>query len=175
MVPRKAIFLDRDGVINQPVPRGVYVTEDAQFILVPEMESVLRVIKARGFMLIVITNQSQINAGRMSVEKLLEFHRKTQILHGGRIDGLYYCPHLKDDGCICRKPRPGMLHQAIRDHTIDPAQSWFIGDSHTDIVAGQAAGLRTILIEHPYNEAERSLCCPTHMVGNPGEILRILG
>lgn len=147
---RKAIFLDRDGTINNNCDH-YYIWRKEELLLNPGVAEALAELKARGFMLIVISNQGGISKGEFGREDVEALH-----LHLGRIlekegvslDEIYYCPHHSMvETCLCRKPLPLMIEKAMARFGIDPASSWMIGDAERDVEAGKAAGLRTILIE----------------------------
>lgn len=139
---KKAFFLDRDGVIN--VDHG-YVSKIEDFQFVDGLFPVLRALAAKGYALIVVTNQSGIGRGYYTEE---DFQRVTrwmqQCLADEKIElaGVYSCPHSPESDCDCRKPAPGMFLQAIREHGIDPENSWMIGDKPSDMTAAAAAGIR---------------------------------
>lgn len=154
---QKAVFLDRDGVINKYV--GFLRNIDA-FELLPGAAQAIRKINASGYLCIVVTNQPVIARGEVTVAQLNEIHNKMETLlgqQGAYIDGLYYCPHHPDKGykgevaelkidCDCRKPKPGMLLKAAKEFHVDLGKSWMVGDGEKDIKAGQNAGCRTCLI-----------------------------
>jgi D-glycero-D-manno-heptose 1,7-bisphosphate phosphatase len=146
---RSAVFFDRDGVVNR---RRIddYVKEWTEFEFLPEVFSVLPRVHDAGYLAVLVTNQRGIARGLMTLETLEEIHttmqRELRKWGSGGFDAIYFCPHGRDAGCACRKPLPGMLLQAAREHRIDLAASWMIGDSESDIEAGRAAGCRTILI-----------------------------
>jgi D-glycero-D-manno-heptose 1,7-bisphosphate phosphatase len=147
----KAAFLDRDGVINQKAPEGYYVTrwEDVKFLQgVPE--AIAQLTRA-GFLVIIISNQRCVAKGLVSTSELEALHQRMRnwlAERGAMIHAVYYCPHEKTQPpCDCRKPAPGMLLQAAREHQIDLSGSWMIGDSASDIQAGQSAGCRTVSIQ----------------------------
>ena len=144
---QKAIFLDRDGVIN--VDRGyVHTIEDFEFI--PGLFEALRHFQRLGYKLIIVTNQSGIGRGYYSEEdflRLSKWMREQLLKEGIEIADIFYCPHHPDSDCLCRKPKSGMLEEAIKKHRVDPSQSWMIGDKPSDIEAARSAGIdRTILI-----------------------------
>jgi len=146
---KKAVFLDRDGVINVKLPEGRYVTRWEEFTFRDGAAEALRLLGAGGYLLIVVTNQRGIGRRLMSEEDLEEIHRRmTGALAeaGVRIDGIYHCPHDLDEGCRCRKPRPGMLEEALGRFSIDVSRSFIVGDSKTDMEAGQAVGVDGILV-----------------------------
>ncbi|MCR4591336.1 MAG: HAD-IIIA family hydrolase [Lachnospiraceae bacterium] len=152
---QKAVFLDRDGTINKEI--GFFSDPD-KMELVPEAAEAIRMFNSSEYLVIVVTNQSIIARGECTVEGLKAVHRRMYRLLGEKgayVDGLYYCPHHPDSGfegevkelkieCECRKPKPGMLLQAAREHNIDLNASWMIGDSERDMKAGENAGCRTI-------------------------------
>ena len=137
------IFLDRDGVLNEKPPRAEYVKTWDEFKWMPGSLEALRVLKASGYKVIVISNQAGIARGVMSEASLTDIHdRMTFDIReaGGEIEAMYYCPHGWDEGCKCRKPSPGMLYQAQRDHHLDLSRTCFIGDDERDAEAAEAAG-----------------------------------
>lgn len=145
---RRAIFLDRDGVINEPPLTGRYITSPRDLRLMPGVGRALRQLRDDGFLLIVVTNQRCVALGLLSTQMLDQIHRhlrRVLSLNGAPLDAVYCCPHDDADACDCRKPNPGMLRRAAREHQIDLHGSWMIGDSERDLLAGQAAGCRTVL------------------------------
>ena len=138
-----AVFLDRDGVLNEKMPEGKYVTCPEQFRLLPGAVEGIRQLKAAGYLVFIVTNQRGIARGIFTMEDLQAVHAvMLDALHqaGTDVDGIYVCPHEKDM-CDCRKPKPGLLQQAKMDFPqIDFMKSVMIGDSESDIQAGQAAG-----------------------------------
>lgn len=147
---RKAVFLDRDGVINSNEGR-YYIWEKEELEINPGVFKTLKALKERGFLLIVITNQGGISKGQYSREDVEALHRHLNSLlgkEGSAVDEFYYCPHHNDhENCLCRKPQPLMIQKAMARYGINARQSWMIGDSQRDVEAGKAAGLRTILVE----------------------------
>lgn len=138
---RKAIFLDRDGVIN--LDHG-YVSriEDIEFL--NGIFPVLRTLAEKGYALIVVTNQSGIGRGYYTeedFERVMEWILKQFDAESIPIAGVYRCPHTPESNCDCRKPAPGMFLQAIREHSIDPAASWMVGDNESDMLAAKTAGI----------------------------------
>ncbi len=146
---RPAIILDRDGVLNEKPPRANYVRTWAEFKWLPGAQESLRLLKEAGFRVIVVSNQAGIGRGAMSENDLFEIHRHMAgdaEQAGGRIDAIYYCPHNWDDGCECRKPKPGMLFQAQHDFNLDLSRTLFIGDDERDGQAAEAAGCLSELV-----------------------------
>ncbi|UXM85412.1 D-glycero-alpha-D-manno-heptose-1,7-bisphosphate 7-phosphatase [Methanococcus aeolicus] len=145
----KAIFLDRDGVINKKL-EGDYVKSIDEFELLPKIKEALIEFKNKGYLLIVITNQQGIGKGLMSENDLKIVHNyMTKLLP--EIDDIYYCPHL-DGTCNCRKPKNEMLLRAKDKWNIDFNKSWMIGDSESDIICGNSVGCKTIKITHDDKE-----------------------
>ncbi len=154
---QKAIFLDRDGVINKLVG---FLRNIDEFELIDGVTEAIKKINASGYLAIVVTNQPVIARGEVTYAQLEEIHNKMETLlgqEGAYLDGIYYCPHHPHKGyegeipelkfdCDCRKPKPGMLLKAAEDFNIDLAQSYMIGDSESDVMAGTAAGCQTAFI-----------------------------
>lgn len=148
--PRKVVFLDRDGVINYKPPRGEYILKPEQFKLLPQVKEALKWLSGRGYEIYIISNQAGIGRGLMTEDDLFMIHKKMEEelrQAGVNIQGIYHCPHRADEGCFCRKPSPGMLHQAAIEHQINLDNATFIGDDPRDKQAGDAAGCKTILME----------------------------
>lgn len=154
---QKAIFLDRDGTINKYVG---YLLTPEQFELLEGVGEAIRKINLFGYLAIVVTNQPVIARGEVTADGLQQIHNKMETMlgkEGAYLDGVYYCPHHPDKGfageveelkivCECRKPKAGLLLQAAKDFNIDLSQSWMIGDSENDVLAGKNAGCKTALI-----------------------------
>ena len=143
-MPVPAAFLDRDGVSNHRIPGDTYVTCPAELEILPHVPEAIRTLRARGYRIVVFTNQRGVARGFLSLEDLSEVHAKLEAelsQAGAPIDALYFCPHDNDDGCACRKPRPGMLLDAAREHDLDLARSVLVGDTPRDLEAGRAAGV----------------------------------
>lgn len=145
----KAIFLDRDGVININPPHRGYVCNWSEFIFIQNALNAVSTLYHSGFRIFIVTNQAGIGKGLITEKQLSEIHSNmiNEIeCAGGFIEKIYYCPHQPDDNCDCRKPKPGMLHKAANEHNIDLSESFFIGDSITDIEAAVTAGTVPILV-----------------------------
>ena len=154
---QKAIFLDRDGTINKYVG---YLRTPEQFELLDGVGEAIRKINLSGYLAIVVTNQPVIARGEVTADGLQQIHNKMETMlgkEGAYLDGVYYCPHHPDKGfageveelkivCECRKPNAGLLLQSAKDFNIDLSQSWMIGDSENDVLAGRNAGCKTALI-----------------------------
>lgn len=147
----RAVFLDRDGVINRKVPEGRYVTRWAQVKLLPGGAEAVKRIRDAGFLVVVVSNQRAVAKGLVSTVELDFLHLRMgqELFHGERGFDAVYCPHDNDPPCGCRKPQPGMLLAAAQDRGIDLAASWMVGDSESDVLAGRRAGCRTIRIGSP--------------------------
>jgi len=146
--PRRAVFLDRDGVLNRRPPLHQYVTSPGRLRLLPNVAVALSGLRAPGYALVVVTNQQGVARGVMTREDLDAVHaelRRRLRLRGADVDATYACTHLADAGCACRKPRPGLLIQAARELRLSLADSVMIGDSPEDLEAGRAAGCRTVI------------------------------
>lgn len=147
------VFLDRDGVINKKAAEGDYVKSWEEFEFLPGVAGALALLAQNGCDLYIITNQRGIARGLMTEEDLCDIHsrmREELLRHGVAIAGIYYCPHDKNS-CDCRKPKPGLFFRASREHGIDLASAFFVGDSQSDVEAGNAAGCKTILVDTDAN------------------------
>ena len=140
---RRAVFLDRDGVLNERPPKHEYLTSLQAFRWLPGAREAVGRLAAAGWVLAVVSNQRGISRGLVSQEAIEAIDGE---LRAAGVAAAYYCPHGLDDGCDCRKPRPGLLLRAAADLGIEPAASWMIGDDETDVAAGRSAGCRTILL-----------------------------
>lgn len=144
----KLIFLDRDGVINQD--SDAYIKSAAEWIPIPgSAEAIARLCK-EGYSVVVVTNQSGLGRGYFSCSELDAMHSKMRALieaAGGKIDGIFFCPHTPDQQCNCRKPLPGLIHQAEHALNISAKGAILVGDSLRDIEAGQAAGCVPFLVK----------------------------
>lgn len=148
---RPAIFMDRDGTICDEVG---YVNHVSRSRLLPRSAEAVRLVNEAGFLAVLVTNQSGVARGLFDEALVEAVHRQLQDRlgsEGARLDACYFCPHHPREGhppyrvdCDCRKPRPGMLTRAAREHDIDLAASWMIGDSLVDLEAGWAAGASTV-------------------------------
>ena len=142
-----AIFLDRDGVLIENRPD--YVRDWSQVEIFPEAIRALSLPVVRSYKIVIITNQSAVGRGLMSLETANEINRRMANLiqrEGGQVAGVYMCPHTPDDGCLCRKPSPGLLLQSAKELSLDLPRSWMIGDAWTDVQAGKNAGVRQAIL-----------------------------
>ena len=140
---RPTVIVDRDGVLNRKPPRAQYVRSWEEWEWLPGALDALRLLTAAGIQVIVISNQAGIARGAMTVADVEAIHqRMVQEIHtaGGRVDAVYYCPHGWEEGCECRKPKPGMLFQAQREFHLDLSRTPFLGDDERDGQAAEAAG-----------------------------------
>ena len=150
------LFLDRDGVINIKI-ENQYISQFSDFIFIPGVLFAIRDLSVLFKRIIIVTNQQGIGKGLMSEEDLNLLHKK-MIFNiqdaGGRIDKIYYCPHLESEGCKCRKPKAGMLEEAFCDFpSIDISNSYMVGDSDSDIQAGMRKNLNTVKVDSQYTLA----------------------
>ena len=144
-----AILLDRDGVLNKKPARAQYVRRWEEFTWLPGAKDALRLLREAGYRVIVVSNQAGIGRGAMTEADLQRIHERMRAEvadGGGRIDGLYYCPHDWDAGCECRKPSPGMLFQAQREFDLDLSRTLFVGDDERDAEAAERAGCASALL-----------------------------
>jgi len=146
---KKVVFLDRDGTIN--VDSANYIKSRSEFEFISGSIEAIRDLTVNGFTAIVITNQSALARGFVSPEELDAMHAvmcREVAAAGGKITDLFFCPHLPDEGCECRKPAPGLIVQANQRYNIDLADSIMVGDSAKDIACGRNAGCgRTVLVK----------------------------
>ena len=152
---RRAVFLDRDGVINRALEhesKPYPPTSLAEFEILPEVPAALAALKAAGFLLVVATNQPDVGRGTLKQAIVEKIH--THMLAQLPIDRVEVCYHAGKGGpeCDCRKPRPGMLRHAAAELGIDLARSWMVGDRWRDVDCGHAAGCKTIFIDRGYAE-----------------------
>jgi len=145
----KAVFLDRDGVLNKELGDYVCRLED---LVVLDNFAALKTLQDKGYLLIVATNQGGLAKGWYTEETLATMHQHIRDVYheqGVEITDIFYCPHHPNftGDCDCRKPKPGLLLQGITKYNIDPAKSYFIGDRERDVEAGTAAGVKGILID----------------------------
>ena len=144
-----AVFLDRDGVLNHKPPKSNYVTCPQGFQWLPGAIEAVKLLNDAGYLVFVVTNQAGIALGLMSHEDISRIHSKMQddlARQCAHVDAIYYCPHHWDDGCGCRKPRPGLLYQAQKEYNLNLKHTYIIGDSLSDIEAGRAVGCKAFLV-----------------------------
>ena len=147
------LFLDRDGVINVKLD-GRYVQNANEFEFMPGAETAIAKLSKIFKRILIVTNQQGIAKGIMSTEDLNALHQymlQQLKVEGGIIEKIYYCPHLAAENCSCRKPNPGMIQQAISDFpSIKIEESYLVGDSDTDIMAGKNMDLITVKVDNEY-------------------------
>lgn len=144
---KPTVFIDRDGVVNRNLERGVLSWEEFEFL--PGALEAIASLSAAGHPLVILTNQANINRGLLSPAQLADIHRRMEaaiIDGGGAVAGIYVCEHLPDAGCDCRRPAPGLLLRAAQDLGFDLANAYFVGDHHTDVAAARTAGVQPIFV-----------------------------
>jgi histidinol-phosphate phosphatase family protein len=142
-----ALFLDRDGVIIEN--RRNYVRSWQDVEIYPQALSALSRIANAPYKIVIVTNQSAVGRGIITLDAAWDINnRLVKVIEksGGRINGVYLCPHAPGDGCNCRKPKPGLLLQAAQEHNVDLSKSILIGDALTDLLAGQSSGVRNLAL-----------------------------
>lgn len=171
MKTQRAIFFDRDGVLNDVIVDGEGIRSPralGEFRIKEGAREVVQRVKERGYLAIVVTNQPEVKRNLLDKDELDCMHAALKKELG--VDDVLVCLHDNDDGCACRKPKPGMLLDAARKWNIDLSQSFIVGDTWRDVGAGEAAGVKTILIDADYNQASGA----DYRVGALGEILAIV-
>jgi D,D-heptose 1,7-bisphosphate phosphatase len=181
-----AVFFDRDGSINEDIG---YVSRPEDLVVYPWAAEAIRLVNQSGMKAIVITNQSGIARGMYTEETLHQIHERLRQelgLGGAHIDGFYYCPHHPNIGgrryrqsCSCRKPLPGMLQQAAREHDIDITRSYVIGDKSSDMNAAINAGAKGVLVltgygQETYDDRGRWPCEPLFVAKDLLEAVRLI-
>ncbi len=176
------MFLDRDGVLLRDP--GYLSDPDAVEIL-PSVPDALRRLRAAGWRLVVVTNQSGVARGRFTEATLAEIHARMEAMlqaDGALFDAIYYCPHLPNAtlpeyrrDCGCRKPQPGMLRAAAEALGLDLSASWMVGDKYADVVAGQAVGCRSLLVQPEGTVPEDApIATPDGIVGSLAEAADVI-
>ena len=151
---RRAVFLDRDGTISEEMG---YVNHLSRFIIFPYAAAAIRRLNHAGLPVIVVTNQSGVARDFFPESLIDRVHHKMKAelaAAGARVDAIYYCPHIRDNNCTCRKPIPGMLDLAAREHALDLADSVLVSDRYDDISMGQSVGCHSILVLSGYGRGE---------------------
>lgn len=158
---RRAVFVDRDGTITK---EGEWIKHPGALELVDGAGEAIRALHQAGFLVVMYSNQSAVARGMISELELAEIHEHLQRLleaRGERLDAIYYCPHHPTEGlgryrveCDCRKPKPGLVLAAARELNLDLSRSWCVGDMARDLDAGEAAGVRGILVATGKGRAE---------------------
>ena len=150
---QKFVFLDRDGTLNVRPPKACYVEKPEDFVWLDGAKEAVKKLNDNGYLVILISNQPGIARGNLTEKTLEEIHEKMKCdleRIGAHIDAIYYCPHNWDDGCFCRKPKPGMLYMAQRDYSLNLTKGFLIGDDERDIEAGESARVKSILVNDEY-------------------------
>ena len=145
---RRAVFLDRDGVLTRLVQRDGRAASPralAEFVVLPDAPPAVEALRRADLLAVVVTNQPDIARGALAPAELRRMHHR--LLRAVPLDAIYTCPHDDADGCQCRKPKPGLLVRAAEELQISLKDSWMVGDSWKDIEAGKAAGCTTLLVE----------------------------
>ena len=152
---RWAVFLDRDGTINEEVE---YLSDPEELHLIPSAAEAIRLLNEARVPAIVVTNQAGVGRGYFTEAKVRAIHEQLAnqlAAHGAHLDAIYCCPHHPDEGCDCRKPKSGMLKRAAEEHGIDLSRSFAVGDKVSDLEAGRRAGCRTVLVLTGYGAEAR--------------------
>ena len=170
---KRAVFLDRDGVINRSQvingkPYPPPTLDD--FELLPGVENALLGLRQAGFLVIVVTNQPDVAAGKQHQKVVEAMHEK--LLSAGLCDDIKVCYHIDGDNCCCRKPKPGMLLEAAQQWQIDLQKSFMVGDRWRDVDAGKSVGCFTFFIDYKYNE--KILTKPDTYVSSLSEVASII-
>ena len=168
----QVMFLDRDGVINKKAPPHQYITEWDNFEFMPGIFDFLRELSRRNFLLVIVTNQQGVGKKIFSLIDLEDIHEKMQIRlmdEGVKIHAIYVCPHLEQEKCDCRKPRPGLLHMAEKalPYSVDKNNSYLIGDSETDVIAAHEYGVAAFYL----SEIAPKISSPEFVVKNHHEVI----
>lgn len=145
----KHVILDRDGVLNREAEEGGYILEPGQFLWLPGVLDALAMLRRAGVYLTVATNQSGVGRGLMALAQLEAVHarmRSEAASHGAALDAVLSCPHSPDDGCLCRKPAPGLIREALERSGFSAADSIVVGDDQRDLEAASRAGVRAVLV-----------------------------
>lgn len=161
MKSKKAIFFDRDGTL---IIDKIYLNDPDQITYLPGVFETLAKLRDAGYVFVMVTNQSGVARGIVSLENLAEIHRRMTVefaKHQITFEGIYYAPYSVESNHEMRKPNPGMLTTAAREHGLDLKQSWIVGDRMTDAEAGLRAGCRSVLLEGVEDLANLKFAPPT--------------
>jgi D-glycero-D-manno-heptose 1,7-bisphosphate phosphatase len=186
---RAAVFLDRDGVLTEPVwnpatseYESAHHVEDVRFC--PDILPALRSLQASGYDLFIVSNQPSYAKGKASLDELQAIARTVEARlsdAGVALRDAYYCFHHPDGivpeysgTCACRKPAPYFLRRAAERYDIDLSRSWMVGDRDTDVECGQRAGCRTVLVDHPHAQQASRSCPPDHIATNLREAATLI-
>jgi len=172
---KKALFIDRDGVINKEYD---YVHKIEEFEFIDGVFEALRKARELGYLLIVITNQSGIGRGYYSEDdffKLTEWMVEAFSENGVHIDRVYHCPHAPGSGCDCRKPETGMIDRALNDFAIDLKHSWLVGDKESDIQAAVKAGIANHILVRSGHKIDETKTAAKHVCDTLKDAVELLG
>jgi len=147
---KKAVFVDRDGTLIEEVN---FLSRIEDLLFFPFTDEAVTTLKDRGYLVIVVTNQSGIGRGIYTEDDMHRIHDEIQARLSSSVDAFYFCPHRPDEGCRCRKPGLGMIEFACGDFDIDLANSWMVGDKDLDVETGLDAGMRTAMVLTGYGES----------------------
>ena len=154
---RRAVFLDRDGTLCEEMG---YLNHISRLKIFPFAAECVRRLNDAGWPVVVITNQSGVARKFFPESLVVEVHEKIGndlAAQGARVDAFYYCPHQKADRCDCRKPLPGLIERAAKDHSLEPHGSWMVGDRYADVEMGHVVGARTALVLTGYGRGDYDL------------------
>lgn len=178
--PRPAVFLDRDGTISEEMG---YVNHVDRLQVFPFAAAAIAQLNRADIPVIVITNQSGVARNIFPEWLVRQVHEKmiAELAAGGaHVDGIYFCPHKTEDSCDCRKPNPGLLERAARDHNLDLSKCWTVGDRYADLEMAHASGGRGVLVMTGYGRGEYELHHetwprqPDALAGNLTEAVRLI-
>ena len=149
----RAVILDRDGTV---IEERHYLSDPEHVTLIAGVAPALRALRQMGLRVVVVTNQSAIGRGFLDQHCLEQIHERLQQLlaaEGALLDGIYYCPHIPEQACACRKPKPGLMEQVEHDHRVDPRACFVVGDKQCDLDFGRQVGATTFLVRTGYGAA----------------------
>ena len=172
MADRRAVFLDRDGTVIYDVG---YPRDPQQVRLLPGVGEALARLGKQGFCLVLVSNQSGVGRGMVTMERAEQVHRRvisSLAEYGVQFDAAYYCPHAPEEQCRCRKPSPGMLLRAAEELGLDLDRSFVVGDKPSDIETGKRAGCRTILLTANPVVSSRLDPVPDYVAAGWSDVLR---
>ena len=160
--PIRHVILDRDGVLNEEAPARGYIRDAGEFHWLPHALAGLAILRGAGLYLSVVTNQSGVGRGLMSLGQLEAVHARMQseaAAHGGALDAVLFCPHAPQENCACRKPAPGLIHAAIAGSHKPAAATLLVGDDTRDLEAARQAGVAAVLVRTGKGRQTEALSC----------------